>query len=757
MNIKDIQEDIAAFADNEESVFFAPGGKILFERNRQLVECQLLEASPGEVEVEHNGVRMQYLSFLGEELGRLSILAHAVQQKRPAPTPYIDTHSIFTDSIGNVQADRASATETLRKACSDRVPGETRLIFLTADAGEGKTAVLRKLANSVANNYMQNKCKWLLLHIDTQGRSFVRLEEAVAGELGKLRIAGLFYPGVIRLIKNGLLAIAIDGFDELLAEIGSGEAYSGLGGFLRQLNGAGVVIAAARSAYFEAENYSAQSQLLSSLPDAQVTVEQLRLETWQKPQTLLFYKKYRSSDGAQIQDPEGTYDEIEKIVGTEHVVLHRPFLVHQMAKMLASPDSSAQNILATVGTGLEVVPRVIEAYLKREVEEKWRDSTGHPYLSLNQHEHLLAAIADEMWIQSSNSLSVEIVQLVAETILDEFDTPHSQRVAIFERVKAHAFLPISAATRVGYRSFDHDEFFSYFLSIRLVELLRNGNKSNIKTFLDRGLLPAITAKWISVLKPWASQTSGQLLALLSNMCASELRATYFKYNAALIASCLTPLANAPTVLESMYFEGDQWSSTKIKEVEFKRCEFNNVVLAECNWSKCLFKECRINGLTLRNTRIDGAVFDASCQVLGVLHSTERPEEYRTYIPEICKEILAQCGATFERTDPIPQIPLRQVSPERRTTLNSFLRIFNRNSGAADRVIQLKLGARVHLFEKEILPNLIDNKVVRKAEYRGKGHQHRYELNYPVDLILRAEDPQSVAPENLIAFWNRLCN
>jgi hypothetical protein len=61
---------------------------------------------------------------------------------------------------------------------------------------------------------------------DTQGRSFVRLEEAVAGELGQLRVSGMFYSGVIRLIRRGLLAIAIDGFDELLAEVGSGEAYS---------------------------------------------------------------------------------------------------------------------------------------------------------------------------------------------------------------------------------------------------------------------------------------------------------------------------------------------------------------------------------------------------------------------------------------------------------------------------------------------------------------------------------------------------
>jgi hypothetical protein len=115
------------------------------------------------------------------------------------------------------------------------------------------------------------------------------LEEAVARELGQLRISGLFYSGVVRLIRRGLLAIAIDGFDELLAEVGSSEAYSGLGAFLRQLGGTGIVVAAARTAYFQAENYTAQTRLLSLLPDVQVSVEQMRLEKWERPQTVAWH------------------------------------------------------------------------------------------------------------------------------------------------------------------------------------------------------------------------------------------------------------------------------------------------------------------------------------------------------------------------------------------------------------------------------------------------------------------------------------
>ena len=69
---------------------------------------------------------------------------------------------------------------------SGKIPGETKLVFLTADAGHGKTALLRRLTRQFATLYREGKTDRLLLHIDTQGRSFVRLEEAIARDLGQL-------------------------------------------------------------------------------------------------------------------------------------------------------------------------------------------------------------------------------------------------------------------------------------------------------------------------------------------------------------------------------------------------------------------------------------------------------------------------------------------------------------------------------------------------------------------------------------------
>ena len=217
MEVKEIYANIAAFADDENDVIIDKG-LVVFQRNRQTYECRLVETGGG-IEVEYHGSRIPYKRFLAEELGRLSI-----SQKRFGKSgrtfSRISTHDLFGRILSTLNLAASSAIETVREECHSRPFGETKLIFLTADAGHGKTALLRRLSQRFAAEYAERKSDMLLLHVDTQGRSFVRLEEAVAGDLGQLRISGLFYSGVIRLIRRGLLAIAIDGFDELLAEIG---------------------------------------------------------------------------------------------------------------------------------------------------------------------------------------------------------------------------------------------------------------------------------------------------------------------------------------------------------------------------------------------------------------------------------------------------------------------------------------------------------------------------------------------------------
>jgi hypothetical protein len=758
MDLKEIRDDIAAFADDEESVLF-DRGIIVFQRDRETCELKLVESANG-LEVEYSGRILPYRKFLAEELGRMSIVASALIEKRRDVEPYIDTQSTIVDFMGK-GGKKQSALHALWEECQSKSPGETKLLFLTAGAGYGKTALLRRLTRRFANSYLEGKTDRLLFHIDTQGRSFVRLEEAVARDLGHLRIFGLFYPGVLRLVRRGLMALAIDGFDELLAEIGVGEAYSGLGALLRQLQGDGVVIASARSAYFEAENYTAQTRLLTSSPDSHVSVSQMKLEPWGRQESIELFRQYKDESGAQIANPESLYDQLSTSLGENHPVLQRPFLVYKMASLIAPNAGAAAELTADLGqSAIEVVPKVVHALLKREVEEKWRDQSGQPYLTVEQHIQLLSAIADEMWMQGKNSLQVEVVQLICEAVLDDLDIPTSWRVQIIQRIKAHALLPVSNS---GGLSFDHEEFLNYFLAMRLVEILKRRDSFSLQRFCEQYPLPASACLWAANIENWSYDSSREIVAWFSETCQREVRSTYLRQNLGLITARIAGrfvdvIDSGGFSMESMYFDGDSWNESMLAHAIFTKCTFVNVDLSGASWTNCRFVGCNVDGLILDSKScLQGTSFDSSCLVTGVLKRTSDDDtRMKSYVPDECRALLEREGAIFEIDEPNAQI-LKPIPEQDRKMLDTFFRIFSRNTGANENVLRLKLGARFTNFRKNLLPLMLRHNVVREVAYDGSGQQQRFELCFPIESILRAEDPLAIAPRNLKEFWESIRN
>jgi hypothetical protein len=312
------------------------------------------------------------------------------------------------------------------------------------------------------------------------------------------------------------------------------------------------------------------------------------------------------------------------------------------------------------------------------------------------------------------------------------------------------------ARRPDERAFDHEEFWNYFLATHLVELLKKKEKSALYRFLERRSLPLMTAKWSAVIEPWTQGQAHDLTALLSELCVSELRSGYMKQNAGLIAGGLARIAPKDMKLDSMYFEGDILQASRLECIEFRRCMFNDFVLTDSDWRDCRFQECEVLGIAVRNARLEGCVFDEKSRVVGVLRGGGGDEEFRTYVPETCERILSDCGAKFQKPTLFPpREPIPPVPDHRRQSLERFLRIFERNTGAVQSVIQLKLGQKLSVFEKEVLPALLRHQVIRQTTYRGRGGQNRYELCFPLEVLLQAEDPDSAAPSQLIAFWQEL--
>jgi len=133
----------------------------------------------------------------------------------------------------------------------ERRPGGTcSVLYLTSDAGEGKTTVIEHLARRQAEQYKSRKSDWLLVPIGLGGRPFLRFDDVVmAAFMNQLRFQRLYYDAFLQLVRIGVLVPALDGFEEIFVETSEGEAVTGLGTLIRQLGGEGTLLIAARKAF----------------------------------------------------------------------------------------------------------------------------------------------------------------------------------------------------------------------------------------------------------------------------------------------------------------------------------------------------------------------------------------------------------------------------------------------------------------------------------------------------------------------------
>jgi uncharacterized protein YjbI with pentapeptide repeats len=484
----------------------------------------------------------------------------------------------------------------------------------------------------------------------------------------------------------------------------------------------------------------------------------MKLEPWSRQQSVELFRLYKDGNGAQISNPESLYDQLAGRLGAEHPILHRPFLVYKLASLIAPNAGVVDELTAELGqSAFGVVPKVVHALLKREVEEKWRDISGQPYLTVDQHIQLLSAIADEMWTQGKNSLQIDVVQLVCEAVLDDLNIQTSRRVQIVQRIKAHALLPV----RAGDLSFDHEEFLNYFLAARLVDILRKRDTFSLQRLCEQYPLPSSVCQWAANLEDWSQSKSRELISWFSETCQRELRSSYLKQNLGMITSrmsgrCKDATGTTEFAVDSMYFEGDSWKESVLKGSSFRRCTLTNVDLSGAIWENCKFAECNIDGLVIDDkSRLTGTVFDASCIVMGVLvRSSDDDTRMKNYVPKQCQLMLERVGAKFE-VETAPGLTSKPVPDETRRILNSFFRIFSRNTGANENVLRMRLGARYATFRKNLLPAMTRYGIVREVEYDGSGQQERFELCFPIEVILRAEDHAAAAPRNLKEFWESL--
>jgi hypothetical protein len=759
MNLDEIRDDLAAFADEEEELAIDPDGSLILMRSGREIHATITEDMEGRMWVESNGVRQTYRNFLVRDLAQLHVFAERLITRRIPVPAFVDGPAVLRRPAEELQS--GGALDLLAAECESLPPFAARISFITADAGHGKTALLREHQARQARAFLDAQSGYLFWHVDLQGRQLLRLSEALMGDLGDLRISGLWMPAVIRLIRHRALILAIDGFDELAAEQGGTDALGALATLVSQLQGRGAVIAAARKTFFDTEGYLRRAGVMRRAIQSPCQFDELSLRGWRREEGVQYLTALELR-GERIPNPSATWDEIRAELGeqdSDHPMTSRPFLLAQVARGLLTYGITPADFIRTADDPLKGVATVVEAFVRREVEQKWVYSdTGEPYLSVDQHMQLLADVAEEMYRSQKDRLDIDVIETIATLLVDQWGIDPSRRQQVLEMVRSHVLLvtPPDADARV--RSFDHPEFRDYFTAYSLKEHLRRAmlgeGGRELAAYLGIAQITDATARYVFGMLERTPENVATGLAGLEDMIAREWKPTFLQTNVGTLIPFLLDGIELPpgtTFSGRVIFSSVAFERSRLSGIRIIGGSFVNVSLHDAHWERVVLEDCDLGELEIGTAPSFRDVELLNCRIEAVKVVGDEGEESRDYAPERIYSRLGEAGITWRDRAHDGQLVIEDLSESSDQKLTRrVLRLFHRTTIITEHQLKQRFKQDQQLVLSHIVPLLEKHGIVSSRTWKGAGQDRVWALNERLDDLLAAEGGAGKA--NLAAFW-----
>jgi hypothetical protein len=736
MKANDFYKLLAAFADNPESI---DRGKdsLVFEVHDELVELFVTREGDTLKVCEPDSAPMPAIDWVAKRLARLPLLADRILDHIPTIDDFVSPTGAFLDDLSHNPDDSEQAVPDIREQALDwldRGSGfMSRVLYLTSDAGEGKTTVINHLARVQAKRYKERKSDWLLVPVSLGGRPFLRLDEVILGTLGRrFRFQFLYYDAFLELVKLGRIVLALDGFEEMFVEGSAGDAVSSLGNLMVNLESEGTVLIAARKAYFEYKSLETTAKLFDTLRSVYVDFARLRIDRWERKQ----FVEYCELN--QINEPARLYSRLaDALGGDDHPMITRPVLVrHLIHSIDPSDEADLQQLLDAIGPNdKNYYAEFVRGIVRREAHKKWIDKSGEPFgplISVDEHFWLLSYVADEMWTAESEELKSEFLEFAADQFCH--DTKKDSRLTdqIKERIKSHALI-IATGGRPGGFSFDHQEFYHYFLGLAVARHLTSGRTAEIARIMRQGLLPRITSD--AVVRQLGSDLRLVTIEILNELADGEGSFSVLRQNASSLATsiALAVVSESEIVIRHGVIGRDVLSSAKrIQGLRFERCFIMPQVVTGAEIIDCIFDQCEIDALELESCSVTNTKFTngTTCAALTV------GEDNTVFDPGQVAFFLAEQGFELEEETLVTANSPLEIDPDLAIAIK-FFRIFRRATGVNENVARQRLGIMMHSFLTQILPALTQAGVVVSVPQYGSGTQRRYSLGRPLAEVHEA--------------------
>lgn len=751
MDIVQLKLTLATFTDQP--------GSLLLERGNLVVQIgdELVSATTkvrdGQVVVIEDNVELTAERWLVHRIARLDVLADRLMNTFAPELSFVTPRGELIDDLEKAPTDDpvevGDAVSAVQAFLDRRLAGTCSVLYLTSDAGEGKTTLINRLARSQAALFQTGKSDWLLVPINLGGRPFLRFDDIVAAALmNQLRFRNLYFEAFLQLVRLGYIVPALDGFEEVFVETAEGDAVSSLGSLISNMGGEGTLLIAARKAYFEFRALDRQAKLRDALPDADVAFGRIRLQRWAKDEFITYCKNQK------VEDPESLYSDLVSRLTPDHPLLTRAVFVKRIAEIAKSADR--EKFL------LEVRPETddyfvlfIDKILERESTEKWINKQGDPpapLLSVEEHHELLRLIAEEMWITKTGSLSLEMCSSLAELFCESKQMGPILLRQIRERVRHHALL-ISVGSLRDQVAFDHDNFREFFLGEQLGIYLAGSASADLRKMLRIDVIAAWTLDSAVSVAMRKTQSANALLRVTIETARSESPASFVRENSGAICVRLLEKTPQPTTsIKELTFPGDALKGRTIKkadfsecyfrtctldgarleEVYFRTCEFEHLLMPESfHFDRVKFVDCRIHALTIKREHSDVDIYDP------------------TKINRYCEMIGASIeGAESSSANTVEEILSTDVEVG---LIRKLLLVFMRSTQVSDNVLTLRMGIHSHKFNSELMPVLKAEGILKEVKHTGRGYAHRFRLGVPVSLIEEALEASNGLYEKFLEF------